>query len=177
MEAGGTLETVAQLALSITGFAGIVGALAGQKLRPEHPDIWLPFWALISSGLGLLFVSLFPFLPYHLGATDAVVWITSSLFMVLLVVLNLAFFMPRIWRAQRDGAFARIRAISVPLDVSALLIVLSQVLNALHVGLPRSAGGFLVGLYLLLVISGLNFVFLLYVLGTSTPLRQHSHEE
>ncbi len=35
----------------------------------------------------------------------------------------------------------------------------------LGVGFPNRAGGFFVGLYLMLLISALNFVFLLYVLG------------
>ena len=63
MDAGSTLETVAQIAVSFTGFAGIAGALSGEKLRPAHPEIWLTFWVMISSSLGVLFAALFPFLP------------------------------------------------------------------------------------------------------------------
>ena len=165
MDAESTLETIAEVAISITGFAGIVGALAGEKLRPTHPEVWLPFWVMISSGLGILFAALFPFLPYHLGAPDHVSWAASSAFVTVLTVSNLAFFMPPIWRAQRDGVLARMLAFDVPLNLSSFLVLVSQVLNTLGVGLPQSAGGFLVGLYLLLLITGLNFVFLLYVLG------------
>jgi len=63
MEAGSTLETIAEIAISITGFAEIVGALAGEKLSPAHPDIWLGFRAMISTGLSAVSVALFPFLP------------------------------------------------------------------------------------------------------------------
>jgi hypothetical protein len=165
VDAVSTLETIAEIAVSITGFAGIVGALAGEKLGPAHPDVWFPFWAMISSGLGLLFAALFPLLPYHLGAPDPVIWASGSAFLTVLLACNLSFFMPRIWRAQRNGAFPRIFAISVPLDASAVVIFVTQALNVLGIGLVHSAGGFLIGLYLLLLISGLNFVFLLYVLS------------
>jgi hypothetical protein len=77
---------------------------------------------------------------------------------------NLAFFMPRIWRAQRNGIVPRILAFDVPIQLSAILLLVSQVLNALGIGFSQNVGGFLIGLYLLVVISSLNFVFLLYIL-------------
>jgi hypothetical protein len=170
LDAESTLESVAEIAVSLAGFAGIVGALAGEKLRPTHPEVWLPFWVMISSSLGVVFAALFPFLPHHLGATDSVAWAASSAVVTVMTACNLAFFTPRILRAQRDGVLARILAFDVPLNLSSLLILVSQVLNTLGVGLPRSAGGFLIGLYLLLLLAGLNFVFLLYVLSR-TPSR------
>lgn len=165
MDAASTLETVAEIGVSLAGFAGIIGALAGGRLRPAHPEVWLPFWAMISSSLLIVFAALFPFLPHGLGAPENLSWAASSAFVAVLTATNLAFFMPRILRAIRAGVFARIWALSVPLDLSALLVLGTQVLNTLGIGLAQSAGGFLVGLYLLLLIAGLNFVFLLLVLG------------
>ena len=52
--------------------------------------------------------------------------------------------MPRILRAIRDGIFRRIWAISVPLDLSSLLVLVTQSLNAVGIGLSQSAGGFYV---------------------------------
>jgi hypothetical protein len=165
MDAENTLEAIAEIAISITGFAGIVGALAGEKLSPAHPDVWLPFWVMIASGLGILFAALFPFLPHHLGAPDQVSWAVSSAVLAVLTACNLAFFMPRILRAQRDGILVKIPAFDIPLRASPVLVLVSQALNTLGVGFPRSAGGLLIGLYLVLLVSGLNFAFLLYVLG------------
>jgi len=164
MNAESTLETVAEIGVSLAGFAGIVGALAGEKLRPAHPEVWIPFSAMISSALGIVFVALFPFLPHHFGASDHVLWAVSSAFGSTITAGNLAFFMPRIWRAQLNGVVPRILAFDVPIQLSAIFLLVSQVLNALGIGLSQSAGGFLIGLYLLVVISGLNFVFLLYIL-------------
>ncbi len=164
MDAGSTLETIAQIAVALTGFAGIAGALAGEKLSPANPEIWLTFWAMISSSLGVLFAALFPFLPYLLGASDNITWATSSACILAFTACNLAFFMPRILRAQRDGTLPIVLGFVVPLNVSPLLVLVSQLLNVLGVGLRQSAGGFLVGLYLLLLIAALNFASLLYYL-------------
>jgi hypothetical protein len=111
MDAESTLETVAEIGVSLAGSAGIVGALAGDRLR---------------------------------------------------------YFLPRILRSQRDGVFSRVPAVDVPLHASSLAILVSQLLNTLGIGLPQSAGGFFIGLYLLLLISGLDFVYLLYVLGLTS---------
>jgi hypothetical protein len=164
MNAEGTLETVAEIGISLVGFAGIVGALAGEKIRPAHPGIWIPFWSMISSGLGVVFIALFPFLPYHLGASDHVLWAASSALMIVVLSCNMAFFMPRVQRAQREGVLPKALGFDVPIRLSMLLTFVSQVLNTLGIGLRQSAGGFLIGLYLILLISGLNFVFLLYFL-------------
>ncbi len=159
------LEAIAGIGVSLTGFAGIIGALAGEKFRHADPELWLPFWVMISGGLGIVFAARFPFLPYYLGAPVRVLWGASSAFVVILTACNLVYFAPRCLRAQRDGVLARTFAFSVLMHVISLLLLISQVLNVLGVILPRSAGGFLLGLYLMVLVSALNFVFLLYVLG------------
>ena len=165
MNASSILETIAVIGVSLAGFAGIVGALAGDKLRPANPEVWLPFWVMISSGLLIVFAALFPFLPFYLGAPDRISWAASSAFVTVLTACNLAFFTPRFLRAQRDGVLARALAFSALMYLSSFLLLVSQALNAVGIGLSQSAGGFLIGLYLMLLISALNFVFLLYVVG------------
>jgi hypothetical protein len=160
-----TLETIAQVAVALGGFAGIVGALAGDKLRPTQPEVWLPFWALISSALGLVFVSLFPLLLDPFQFADSVVWAAASAFLFTLTAINLAFFLTRLLRASRAGVFRRIPTFQVPLDCACVLVLVTQALNAFGLGFSQSVGGFLVGLYLLLLVSSLNFAFLLYVIG------------
>lgn len=165
MDAESILETIAEIGVALAGFAGIVGALAGEKLQRSDPELWLPFWVMISGGLSIVFAALFPFLPYHLGAPDHVSWAASSAFVTVLTACNLAFFTPRFARARRDGFLAGTLAFDVLLYLISFFLLVSQVLNTLGIGLPQSAGGFLIGLYLMLLISALNFVFLLYVLG------------
>lgn len=165
MDAESILEAIAEIGVALAGFAGIVGALAGGKLRPADPELWLPFWVMISGGISLVVAALFPFLPYHLGAPDRVSWAASSAVVTVLTACNLAVFTPRFERARRAGFLAGTLAFNVLLYLLSFFLLVSQGLNALGVGLPQSAGGFLIGLYLMVLISALNFVFLLYVLG------------
>ncbi len=165
MNAENALESIAQIGVALAGFAGIVGALAGEKLRPTHPEVWYPFWALIASGLGVVFVALFPFLIQQFRVPESTIWAGSSAFLFAVTASNLLFFLPRILRAARNGAFRRIRIVAIPVDSASFLVLATQALNALGIGFAQSPGGFLIGLYLLLVISALNFAFLLFVLG------------
>jgi hypothetical protein len=103
-------------------------------------------------------------LPHYLGASDTVAWATSSSLVTIVTACNLAFFLPPIQRAKRDGSLVAIPAFEIPLNLIPLSIIVSQTLNALGIGLRQGAGGFLVGLYLLLLLTALNFVQLLYVL-------------
>lgn len=174
MDAESLLETVADIGVALAGFAGIVGALAGDKLRRENPELYLPFWVMISAGLSMVLAALFPFVPYHLGAPDHISWAASSAFVTVLTAGNLAFFSPRFVRARRYGFLAGTLAFNVLLYLLSFFLLVSQALNTLGVGLRQSAGGVLVGLYLMLLISALNFVFLLYMLGR--PNRAGGHQ-
>jgi len=164
MEAEGTLGVVAEISIAFTGFAGIVGALAGAKLRPAHVQVWLSFWFVIEGGLGTLFAALFPMLPYHLGLPDPHVWSASSGFVFILIVCHIAFVSPRFIRASRDPSYVRVPALQIAARSALVIALVSQLLNALGVGLPQSAGGFLIGLYCLLLLTGLSFPYLMFVL-------------
>ena len=164
MDAEGTLEVIAEISIAFTGFAGIVGALAGARLRPAQLHIWLLFWFMIESGLGTLFAALFPMLPYHLGLPDRYLWSVSSGLIVILIVCHGAFMSPRFIRAQRDPSLVRLPVLQIAVRAALVVALVSQLLNALGVGLPQSAGGFLIGLYFLLLVTALSFVCLMVVL-------------
>jgi len=174
MDMQGTLETIAQVGVTLAGFAGIVGALAGDKLRPAHPEVWLPFWAMIASGVGLVFGALAPQILDAFGFREHVVWSASSAFVFLLTGGNLLFFLPRILRAARDGRFRRIPAIAHPLDFTCFVVMATQLANALGIGFSQSAAGLLLGLYLLLFVCSMNFAYLLYVIGRAPDDRTGS---
>ena len=165
METDSTLQTIAQIGVSLVGFAGIVGALASDKLRPAHLEVWLPFWAMICSGLVLVFGALAPQILQPFGLRENAVWAASSAFVLVLTAANLASFLPRILRATREGTFRRIRTIAYPLDGACFAVIGTQLLNAFGIGFGQTGAGFLLGLYLLLFVSSLNFAFLLYVIG------------
>ena len=102
MEAEGTLQVIAEISIAFTGFAGIFGALGRQKLRPDNPSVWLPFWSTMELGLASLFAAILPALPHQFGA-ESLTWVISSAALVLFVVSHLVFMVPRILRADRAG--------------------------------------------------------------------------
>lgn len=169
MDATSTLEVIAEIGVALAGFAGVIGALAGEKLRPADPEVWLPFWVMISGGVSIVFAALLPFLPCHFGATDHVTWAVSSAFVTILTACNHAYFTPRFIKAQRAGVLARTLTFSIFLHLISFCLLVSQILNMFGIGFSQSVGGFLIGLYLMLLISVLNFVFLLYILGSPPP--------
>ena len=160
MDTESTLLVIAEIAIAFTGFAGIIGALAGRRLKPDDPSVWLPFWVMIEFGLGTLFAALLPMLPHYLGAADRVTWAVSSGAVAVYLVCHLVIMTPRFIRAQLES----VPALSYPILASLVFALVSQLLNALGIGLRQNAGGFLIGLYLLLLTSGLNFAYLMYVL-------------
>ncbi len=103
-------------------------------------------------------------LPYYLGLSERQVWASSSGLIVILIVCHLVFMSPRFIRAFRDQSWVRLWALDILVQASLLIALLTQLLNALGIGLQQSVGGFLVGLYFLLLISGLNFAYLILVL-------------
>ena len=67
-------------------------------------------------------------------------------------------------RAYRNLSLVRLPALEHPLRAAVFLALVSQVLNTFGIGLPQSVGGFLIGLYLLVLVMALNFAYLMYVL-------------
>ena len=160
---------IAEIAIAFTGFAGIFGALAGNKLRPDHPAVWLPFWATIELGLMMVFAALFPVLPHLFGAADGLTWALSSGVLSLFVVGHFLFMWPRYLSASRAGLLIRSNVLDGAQGAASLSALNTQVLNTFGVGLNQDSAGFLLGLYLLLVLSGLNFTYLMYVLVLPDP--------
>ncbi len=93
-------------------------------------------------------------LPYYLGAADWLVWATSSGFVLLLFGCHAAFMGPHFLRALRSPSYVRLGASDFFLRLAFLIVVVTQVLNTIGVVLPHSAGGFLIGLYALLLVCG-----------------------
>lgn len=165
MEASGTLQVIAEIAVAFIGFAGIVGALARGQLSPEDPHSWLGFWTMIEFGLAMLLAALLPSLLFHLGTDTPSLWGFSSGVLALYLLVHLTFVTPLFIRARRGVSWPLgIVLLDVATFICLLLAFVSQTLNAFDVGFDTGIGGFLVGLYLLLMVSGLNFALLAYLL-------------
>jgi hypothetical protein len=164
-----TLQVVAEISIGFTGFAGIVGALGGSKLKPDHPSVWLCFWSMVELGLMTLIAALFPALPQEFGAADRLTWSMSSGVLALFVAGHLLFMWPRFIRARRAGSLVPFPTLNGIMAGALIAALVTQALNAIGVGFSQPSAGFLLGLYLLLVVSGLNFAYLMYVVVSPGP--------
>jgi hypothetical protein len=170
MEAEGTTQIIAEIAIAFTGFAGIVGAFGRERLKPDHPHAWLGFWTMIEFGLVTLFAALLPSVLYHVGAGSWDVWKLASSAFALFLLAHLAFVTPLFLRARRGIVWPRgLYIIDVSTLVCLLLAFVSQTTNAFGLLFANRVGGFLLGLYLLLLVSGLNFALLVYLILEPEP--------
>ena len=170
MNAADTMHLIAEVAIGFTGFAGIVGALGRERLRADDPHLWLGFWTMIEFGLATLLAALLPSVAFHTGLADSAggaARLTSGVFTAWLVA-HLVLVTPLFVRARRGANWSRGL---VTLDVATFLCLLtafvSQSANMLGRGFESAEGGLLLGLYMLLMVSGFNFALLVYLMLVS----------
>lgn len=167
MDPSNTTHLIAEVAIGFTGFAGIVGALGRDKLSPADPHLWLGFWTMIEFGLATLFAALLPALLHHLGVgdSDAAPWRISSGVFTLFLTAHIALVTPLFIRARTGAGWSRGL---VALDIATFLCLITawvtQAANALGWLFASATGGLLLGLYLLLMVSGFNFALLAYLI-------------
>jgi len=162
-----SFSTIAEVAIAFLGFTGVVGIFAG---RDHPPAVSMRLWAMVEFGLALLLLALLPLVLHHLGWAAPRLWVACSIALLLFLVGHMVLFVPRVVRLRRSGAWGGVPAVldvSIPLAYSACFV--TQVLNSLGVGLGRSHGGYLLGLFFLLATSGFNFITLLVALRSSEP--------
>lgn len=160
------LTVVAEIAFGFTGFAGLAGVLAAEETRAR---VALRFWIMIEFGLATLLLALLPLVLRAGGLAPGRAAMASSVAVSAFLLLHLAIVGPRIRGAMAEGAWQLGRPL---LDLSfplvAVICLATQLLNAAGLAFERSAGGVAVGLFLLLALSGLNFVALLLALRLET---------
>lgn len=165
MPGSDAFSTLAEVAVAFLGFTGVVGIFGG---RGRPPAVTLRLWVMVELGLALLLLALLPMVLHELGSRGAALWTLCSGAAALFVLAHFAFVVPRIVPYLRAGTWGRVPG-GVNGAVPALLLasLLTQGLNAAGLGLERSHGGYLLGLFLVVAGSGLNFFALLVVLRAS----------
>lgn len=158
------LLTIAELALTLGGFGGVVAAFSGTRDR-WHPMAVVRFRALILISLGAALLALAP-LPLHYGGVaDETLWAVASLFAAAVIGVTL---LGMIWYARGPMVAHGSRLwslIAVAVTAGALVV---NVLNALSVGFSRSFTGYVCALLLLLVLAGLYFFRLIVLSGPAS---------
>jgi hypothetical protein len=158
------LQTIAELAIALTGFTGVV-AFLGNRARGEWRAVDLfRFNNLLNSSIAALLFSFTPILLFKLGVSEPTAWRSSSGLMAgYMIVATLASSraMRRVPEQQRveiaPPALAAL--LSIILAVTALLVS-----NAIGIAYAGKSGPVIVGLVYLLAFSVFQFVRLLHML-------------
>ena len=162
-----SFSTIAEIAIAFLGFTGVVGVFSG---RGHSDAVSTRLWIMVEFGLALLLLSLLPLVLHALGWNGPTLWLTCSIAAQLFLIGHQVLFAPRILRLIRAGAWGDVPVLlNYATPVVYLGCFATQLINSLGVGLERSSGGYLLGLFLLLAASGLNFIALLVTLRSSPP--------
>lgn len=157
-----SFSTIAEVAVAFLGFTGVVGVFSA---RAHPPAVSLRLWVMVEFGLALLLLALLPMVLHHLGWSGDTIWASSAVATILFLIGHAVLVVPRVVGYRRSETWGGVPValeVSVPVAFGACLV--SQILNLMGVGLERTHGGYLLGLYLLLTASGLNFASLLVAL-------------
>jgi hypothetical protein len=88
-----TLLTIAQVAITLIGFSGIVVVIGERAITKWTPEEWLRFYALIVPTLTAFFCSFVPILVGMLSGEPDVVWRVSNAVLGLAHLANFAVFL------------------------------------------------------------------------------------
>ncbi len=161
MEESETLRTLAEVAVALTGFTGIVAVLGRRAGGEWSPLEWLRLRMLLEASLAVLFLSLLPVLLSTLRPSQGSLWRVANSAQVvvhlggaLLLVLRVSRLEPSQWPSEERW----LTALLAPLSLVIILVQAGAVLGLL----PGVASFvYLLGLMYLLALAALHFVLLL----------------
>ena len=160
MEYEGILYTLAQIAVALTGFTGIVAVLGHRNQGSWSPGERLQLRTLVETSLTVLFASLAPVLLFIVFKSEPVAWRGANAVLGLLHLSNLAAFL---WRARNAKATTSQKSL-LGLGVATITAHFLAVLAVLPWVVPI----FILGLIQQILIAALNFVLLLFPLEESS---------
>ncbi len=162
MEPTDALLTIAELALGLTGFTGVVAAFRTRS-GPWLPADAFRVFSLLSVSLGVLFLALIPLSLAYFPLSDEVSWRISSGLMTLFTVPGALVIISRIRRLDARSKQVLSRPTIAFIVFGSALNALAQLLNAAGVFPNTSFAIYFAGLVWLLFYSGLQFARLLLV--------------
>lgn len=171
MESQGFLVAIAQIAVALAGFSGLV--VATREASPKgwtNRDIW-SLAGMFGSSIASLFLALLPSLLFFLRFRTEVVWMLANLFMagfLIAFALTMALFSRRL---SRLGERPRVRYVVT----GAMFLLLGCGCLAGLGGLGRfgeaAVGVFILGLIVCLFVSALALVVFLIIFARTAKAR------
>lgn len=158
MEETESLTIVAELAVALAGFAGIVVSL---RRRFDDPAsfAYARLWRLIEASFGTTFFALLPLALYHLELAPRGVWGISSLGFGVWLLVALGFIFWRFTNQLRSPYMSW--RFNGPVFLLQAMLALVLLLNSLGLTTARQFGPYFVGLLGYLIIAGMMFARLL----------------
>jgi len=152
------LLTIAEIAVALAGFAGIIATFQLGQLEHISRGRVLAVWMVVNISLGVGLFSLLPLGLINFGIEAEVVWAISSALMAIVSIIQAPFII-RNMNLQRENFSVRIVFYSIELVGFALVVV--NILNALGIVFHREFGPFLAIIMYSLFLVGWNFSRLL----------------
>jgi len=156
LDGGDILQTVAEIAIALTGFTGIVAALGWRRDSPWSRFDLARFRTLLISSLAASLFSLLPFLFFHSGVSSDAVWSVGS-GLIALYMAVVTFFDARSLRAVTDMSSVD-RALVPTFAVLGLAVWGAQIANIIFV---HEFAPYLGALLWFILLASLTFVRLL----------------
>ncbi len=163
------LEGTAEIAVSLTGFAGIVATFQFREESTPSSGQIVGLSIMVSTGLAGIFLSYLPFLLLSFTSNLSVVWPAASVVMILYMIWLMNFIHSHM-RGKVNNPTARVLFRSLQ-TVSALIVAL-LILNCTSYGSEPGVGPYLLGLLWGLFVVAVNFWRLLLL-----PLWKKHHAE
>jgi hypothetical protein len=171
MEGEGFLVAIAQIAVALAGFSGLV--VATRDASPtgwSTRDLWSLAW-MFGASIGALFLALLPILLFFLRLRTGIVWMLATLLMAAFTVvfaLTMAFSCRKL---SRLGEPPRVRYFSTAATLLLLGCGCLAGLAALGMFGQAAVGVFVLGLMACLLVSALALVVFLLIFARSAKTR------
>jgi glucan phosphoethanolaminetransferase (alkaline phosphatase superfamily) len=162
-EPSDVLLTLAEVAVAFAGFASIVAIFQVRWTREDVPFDLFRFWVMLAFSLATLLFALLPFLLHFLGLSDDATWRSCSALLALFVVANGVFIGNLVRRRVPTVVSSLTRSLNIGANTTYAVTLISQITNLLGVLGRPGFGLYLLGLLLILVGAGVNFVRLVWV--------------
>ena len=154
MEDFSPFQTLAEVALGIAGFGGVVVAFRDRS-HGWHPADSARVLSLLLTSFGALFLSLLPSGLALAHITSPTIWRVGSACMILILILWIAVIPRRMLRDARPVLFPP--AILIPVQVLNLANLTSQIANVIGAPYQPNAWTYYFGIVWMLCFSALIF--------------------
>ena len=156
-----TLRSVSEIAITLTGFTGIVVVFGQRSGGVWNPLEWIRLRLLLETSIGVLFLAWVPILLQQLSFTPYSLWRISNGIQAFIHLTGIIILMwrirkldPKYWpKEEKILVF-----ILLPVSFS---IILSQIAAAAGMIYDHVFFVFLLGLYYLMLLSAIHFLLLL----------------